>query len=436
MGGGLPATVAAEGGWWWQRGLYAGQQVMDEPEVPRMASSPEGERRIGENVRAARRSRGMSLEALAGLTGRSKGWLSKVENGHARLERRQDIAAIAEALAVSADTLVGGPAPEIQPHARAYSFRPLRAALLDATLDDPPDMPARPVAVLAALTSAQDEALRRADYDTLTQQLPGLLNELQVQAATASGGERELALRLLIQACASAMIMLRHFGLTDLAWVGADRGRCAADLLGDLVWHAAAAFECAQARPSACKSRALLSAPRRADELEPHIGDDRFAHQVYGMLHLSAALACVVQGDHSGAEEHGSEAARIAGPLGDQPDAFELFGPANVGVWRTSFAVEAGNAGQALACADAVQPRLLASSNRRAALHLERARAHAMLGKDGEAVREVRQAERLSPAQTRHHPLIRELVTDLLTRSRREAGGRDLRGIAWRMNLI
>ena len=44
----------------------------------------EVEARIGGNVRAARRSRGMSLEVLAGLTGRSKGWLSKIENGHAR----------------------------------------------------------------------------------------------------------------------------------------------------------------------------------------------------------------------------------------------------------------------------------------------------------------------------------------------------------------
>lgn len=70
---------------------------------------------IGQNVRAARRSRGMSLEALAGLTGHSKGWLSKIENGHARLERRQDIAAIAEALGVSADGLLGEPAPEIPP---------------------------------------------------------------------------------------------------------------------------------------------------------------------------------------------------------------------------------------------------------------------------------------------------------------------------------
>jgi transcriptional regulator with XRE-family HTH domain len=401
-----------------------------------MAPSDEGEPRIGLNVRAARRSRGMSLETLAGLTGRSKGRLSKIENGHARLERRQDIAAIAEALEVSADSLVGSPAPEIQPHTRSYNFRPLRAALLDATIDDPRDMPVRPLAVLAELTASQDAALRRADYGTLTQQLPGLLDELQVHAATGGGADRELALRSVIQACASAMIMLRHFGLSDLAWVSADRGRHAADLLGHPVWRAAAAFECAHARTAANKSQALLSTPRRADELQPHVGDDPFAAEVYGMLHLSAALACAVQGDHNGACAHGGEAADVAGRLGDRPTAFEFFGPANVAVWRASFAVEAGNAEEALAYAGTVEPRQLASSNRRAALRMEKARAFAMLGNDAGAVHEMRQAERLSPAQTHHHPLIRELVTDMLARARREAGGRDLRGLAWRMNLI
>ena len=143
----------------------------------------DGETRIGSNVRAARRSRGMSLEVLAGLTGRSKGWLSKIENGHARLERRQDIAAIAEALAVSADSLVGAPAPEIAPHAHRYPVVALRAALLDATVEDPPDVPARPVPVLAELAAECERARRRADYDTLTRALPGLLGELQAQAA-------------------------------------------------------------------------------------------------------------------------------------------------------------------------------------------------------------------------------------------------------------
>jgi transcriptional regulator with XRE-family HTH domain len=401
-----------------------------------MTPSSDGEQRIGANVRTARRSRGMSLETLAGLTGHSKGWLSKIENGHARLERRQDIAAIAEALEVSADTLIGTPAPEIQPNSPAYNFRPLRAALLDATLDAPRDISVRPVAVLAGLTGEQDTALRKADYTTMTGQLPGLISELQVHAATGEGDDRNLALRLLIQACASSMIMLRHFGLTDLAWVSADRGRQAAERLGHPVWRAAAAFECAMARSAADKSQALLSSAQRASELQPDTSSDRFAAEVYGMLHLSAALACAVQGDHSGARAHGSEAAEVAARLGDRPDSFELFGPSNVAVWRASFEVEAGNAEQALTLADTVDPHQLSSGNRRAALRLEKARAYAMLGRDSDAVREMRQAERLSPAQIHNHPLIRELVSELLTRARREAGGRDLRGLAWRMNLI
>jgi hypothetical protein len=154
------------------------------------------------------------------------------------------------------------------------------------------------------------------------------------------------------------------------------------------------------------------------------------------MLHLSSALAGAVQGDHDGARAHGAEAAGAAARLGDQPGAFELFGPANVDVWRASFAVEAGNAAEALAYADGIQPRQLASGNRRAALMLEKARACVMLGRYPAAVRELRQAERLSPAQVHHHPLIRELVSDMLSRARREEGSRDLRGLAWRMNLI
>lgn len=80
----------------------------------------DGSRRIGENVRAARRYSGKSLETVAGLVGRSKGWLSKIENGRARLERRSDIAALAEALGVAASDLLGEPAPVLRPQQRAY----------------------------------------------------------------------------------------------------------------------------------------------------------------------------------------------------------------------------------------------------------------------------------------------------------------------------
>jgi transcriptional regulator with XRE-family HTH domain len=332
--------------------------------------------RIGSNVRAARRSRGMSLETLAGLTGRSKGWLSKVENGHARLERRQDIAAIAEALGVSADTLLGEPAPGIRPGGQAHDIAPLQRALLDTGPDDPPDLPARPVEVLREEVAQADAALRAADHATVIRLLGSAIGELCGHAATGDGADRRSALQVLIGAYGSdGTCALRQIGETNLAWVAGERARQAADLLGDPVWQAAAAFGRAHARSSANKPKGLMITPRLADEAEPHISDDPFAHQAYGMLRLSAALACAVQNDHRGAAEQAAEAAALAARDGESPGAWELFGPANVGVWRTSLAVEAGEAETELTYDGKVAPRDLASHNRPAGHRLAKARA-------------------------------------------------------------
>ncbi|TDD63644.1 XRE family transcriptional regulator [Actinomadura darangshiensis] len=388
--------------------------------------------RIGENVRAARRARGMSLEVAAGLIGRTKGWLSRIENGRLRLERRSDIAALAQALEVSADSLLGMPAPEIRPDRRRFSLVRLQSVLLDAAPDDPPDVRARPLPVLRAELVRSDQALCQADYTTVMQALPGVIGELCVHVATADTAGRAEALKLLIRAYGSdSTCTLRHLGETNLARVSGERAREAANLLGDPVWTGAAAFGRAHARSSANRPRALMTSPQAADAVGAHIGNSRFAREVYGMLRLSAALACEIDGDHGGARQNAAEAAQVAAPLGDSPDAWELFGPANVGVWRASLAVEAGEPGEALTYADQVEPRALASGNRRAALRVERARAHAMLDHDAQAVRELRQAERLSPQQVHNHPLVRELVADLMTR----AQSRDLRGLAWRMNV-
>lgn len=394
----------------------------------------DGARRIGENVRAARHASGKNLETTAGLVGRSIAWLSKIENGHARLERRSDIAALAEALGVSADYLLDGPAPEVQPERRQYSLLALQRVLLDAAPDDPLDIPARPVEVLRAEVDQADMSLRDADYATVMRLLPAAIGELYVHTSSGDEPVRSEALRLVVRACGSdATCALRHLGEVNLAWIAGERGQQAADMLGDPIWRGAAAFGRAHARSSANRPRALMVTSEIADALEPHIGDDPFAHQVYGMLRLSSALACQIDGDYRGAADHAAEAARLAEHLGEDPEAFELYGPANAGVWRTSLAVEAGEPAEALNYAASVEPRALSSRNRRAALRLERARAHAMLGSNtGIIVGELLQAERLSRQQVHNHPFIRELVADMLTRE----GGRDLRGLAWRMNLI
>ncbi|SEG82307.1 Transcriptional regulator, contains XRE-family HTH domain [Thermomonospora echinospora] len=396
-------------------------------------SQDDGSRRIGENVRAARVYRGLSIETAAGLVGRSKSWLSKIENGHLRLERRSDIRALAEALEVSATDLLGEPVPAIRPKQRQLGdVIALREVLLDSSLEDPVEMPVRPLSALAALVAGPIAQQRRAsDYPRLTAVLPGILAELHVHAATGDERQRRTALGLLVDMCVGATFVLRHLGQTDLAWIAADRAERAARLLDDPVSLGTAVFAQAHSRPSAALSRALREAGRHADRLEPHIGDDRRAFEVYGMLRLSAALAEQVRGRHAAAAEHAAEAQRIASRIGEHLDAWQSFGPANTGVWRTMLAVEAGEPEAALQAAQQVDAAALPSQGRRAALAIERARARAMSGDAAAAVRELRQAEKLSAARVHRNPLVRELVADLYDR----APGRDLRGLAWRMNL-
>ena len=53
-----------------------------------MTSSTPGPAEIGVRARTIRRRRGLSLDVVAGLAGISKGYLSRLETGQRRFERR------------------------------------------------------------------------------------------------------------------------------------------------------------------------------------------------------------------------------------------------------------------------------------------------------------------------------------------------------------
>jgi hypothetical protein len=157
------------------------------------------------------------------------------------------------------------------------------------------------------------------------------------------------------------------------------------------------------------------------------------------MLRLTAALAAQVRGDTAESAAQAAEAARIAQVHGDRVDtwaAWEYFGPANVGVWRTTLAVEAGEPGKALDHAAGADVTAL-PPGRQAALLLDSARAHYQLGRahHRQAVAALSKAEQIAQVRLRASPWARELVEVMLTRSRREAGGRELRALAYRMGL-
>ncbi|WP_131735867.1 helix-turn-helix domain-containing protein [Actinomadura roseirufa] len=391
---------------------------------------------IGTRLRALRRWRGMTLTALADLSGVSQGFLSKVENGQLALDRRSHIAAIALALQVSEADLVGGPhltkdAEQSSGHA---TIPGLRTALTTNTLDDAATDRPRPLDDLdAALNGPVHQAEKSADYATRGALLGPILAELHAHVAAGGEAEQVRALPLLVQASYGAAMTARFLGYDDLAALAASRAREAAERLEDPTVTGRAAFVRAQTLPRGTDAGARL-AQRAADQLQGV--DDAEALDTYGMLHLNAAMCAATLNDVAGAEEHLAEARDTATRTGERPRAWGTFGPANVGVWGVAIATEVGDYEGAVRAAETVDPEHLDSRERRAMLWADVGRALAHIpGRQRDAVSTLVRAERIAPQRIRNSVPARHAIEVMLTQAKAAAVGRELRGMAARMGV-
>ncbi|MBV9141589.1 MAG: hypothetical protein JO115_11840 [Pseudonocardiales bacterium] len=92
--------------------------------------------------------------------------------------------------------------------------------------------------------------------------------------------------------------------------------------------------------------------------------------------------------------------------------------------------------GQALQAATTVHPQLLPGKVRQAEFWAVVGRA-LVAGKETreQGVHMLVRAEQLAPQRIRHDRFVRETVVGLLRQTRRDAGGRELRGLAWRLGV-
>jgi len=384
---------------------------------------------IGGRVRRVRTRRGLSLDQAAGLAGIGKSYLSKLENGQRRFIRRGLVEDLAQALSCSVADLTGQPyPPPDRDSAEALAALPdIRLALYDTTLDDVPDLPARPVDQLAALATQANTATDETLYTLAGRGLGALLTELHVHAATGDEPTRQAALAALVEACLAAAGMARHLGHLDLAVHAARRGYDAARLSGDPALVAFAAMQRASAlsrigvrrRAGAIRTDALAAVETHAD---PSASDTRPVEAV-GTLYLGDAQLAAREGRGADAEAYLGHAAELAERTGERNFLSFHFGPANVQAWGLAAAVELGNgpvAAERLEGADDVF-HALGSATRRGRVHLDLARAYGQAegGRDGEALRHLDAADRTAPTRVRNDPIARELVLDLDSRARR-----------------
>jgi alpha-ketoglutarate-dependent taurine dioxygenase len=99
-------------------------------------------------------------------------------------------------------------------------------------------------------------------------------------------------------------------------------------------------------------------------------------------------------------------------------------------------ALEARDFAKAASIAEMLQPQRLPTATRQATYWANYGRALARIrGRQDDAVRALRQAELISPPRVQRHPFVRDVLAEMLVRSRQDAVGRELRGMAYRAGL-
>jgi transcriptional regulator with XRE-family HTH domain len=384
---------------------------------------------IGARARLIRRRRGMGLATAAGLAGISKGYLSMLERGQRRFERRGLLEDLAGALGCAVADLTGQPylPPDRQSSEVAAALAEVSVTLHDADLHDVPDIPARPLPHLIAAAVAAHAQVDDARYGAASHGLAALLAELHVHAVTGSFEDRETALVGLAQVCQVAFSLAKRTGRAELAVAAVKRGCDAArlaerpDLLGMIATSRTIGLMRMGARWRADSvSSAVLT---ELEALPGPTSDDTIVGEARGMLHLVSALVAARDSRPGDAATHLDEAGSLAAHTGERNHFRYHFGPSNVAAWELSIAVESGTGAEAAErfMAAPVDLSVFGSKARESFVLFDLARGWSKAGgaRDGEALRALDTADRIAPLQVRNDPIARDLVATLAGRARR-----------------
>jgi transcriptional regulator with XRE-family HTH domain len=393
---------------------------------------------LGRRVRELRCWRRLTLREAAGLAGLSFSFWGQVERGEKPVANRATLEAMAGALRVHPAELTGQLWAQQDPAAAAAQagLVAIETALERYELGVDPEIPVRPWPQIQA---DLDRLVRLhhhvVDYTAQGELAPTLIAELQGAYVRLPQRRREVLLGL-IDAHRVAMRTAKDLGGHGLPGMAARSVQQCAEALEDAVWLGCAAvvrgYATGELDPAGQYRRSVAAAENLASQL-----NSSDALQACGMLHLSAAKAASTRGDHDTSTIHLAEASALAARMDTEVGRWAnlWFGPTNVGNWRTSLAVELGEHAQALEAAKAVHPELL-PKRRQVQFWSEVGRALiASKNTRRKGVQVLLHAEQLAPQMIRHDVFVRETVAGLLRQARRDAGGRELRRLAWRMGV-
>ncbi|WP_084210708.1 helix-turn-helix domain-containing protein [Pseudonocardia acaciae] len=385
----------------------------------------------GANLRQIRHARGKSLAVIAGRAGISVSHLSRLESGDRALDRRSLIVKLANALEVAPSEITASGVSTAGELEEDGSLNDVRLALLSASMSQPAGQVV-PAKVLAQRTHAVLIAQRNCDFARVGAELPGLIRDLHT-TLDAGRDVRELLRLVPLVHVQGTQAWLGDIGASmDLAWQASSLAQRATDRLEEPLYGAVSAFGTAFGLIGA---GAFDIAAQTLTAADPGTGTPE-AMQVSGMLTLTDSLVSAARGETAQRNAALEHAADLATRTGDGDALFFGFGPSNVGVWRMSVALEAGEHAEAAKIAATVNPKALPSPTRVSAYYREYGRALARLPKRrDDAVMMLRQAEMISPARIHRHPFMRSILAELYAKAKRDAIGQELRGMCYRAGL-
>ncbi len=395
---------------------------------------------FGQRLNELRSWRQLTLREAADLSGLSFSFWGQVERSEKPVANRNTLEAMVGALQVHPTELTGQPwTPQDPVGAPAQAgLSAIATALERYKLGADPEVPVRAwPQIQADLDRLVEVTHSTSDHAVMSELVSALIGELH-GAYVRMPHQRPEVLVGLMTAHTSAMWAAKRLGDRGLPSLAARAVQQCAETLDDPVWLGYAAWVRGNGTGRLDRAGQYRRSVAAVESLTSRL-DCSDALQACGMLHLDAALAAGAQADHATAATHLHEASTLAARMDTEVGTWAhlWFGPTSVGIWKTALALERREPGQALEVAKTVHPELFPRNVRQAESWSLVGRALVAAGKTTRApgIRVLLHAEQLAPHRIRIDLLLREVVAGLLRHARRDASGRELRGLAWRMGI-
>jgi transcriptional regulator with XRE-family HTH domain len=286
----------------------------------------------------------LTLREAAGLAGLSFSFWGQVERGDKAVTNRRTLEAMASALRVHPAELAGRPWTPADPvGADAQAGLDAIETVLEYELGTDPGLPVRAWPQIATDLERLVKLRHWAsDFAAIGELAPGLIRELH-GAYVHLPHQRPEVLVSLMKAYHTVMSTAHYLGGRGLPALAARAAQRCAETLDDPVWLGYAAWLRGATTGHLDRDAQYRRSVAAAETLTSQL-NDQDAVQACGMLHLSAALAAGVQADHATAATHLDEASALAARMDTEVGTWAhlWFGLTNVGIWRTSIALDVG----------------------------------------------------------------------------------------------